>query len=61
MIVGEDKIIDVLRQARAALMNVPEVGGVYDQQHSDTQLRAYVEVDNLLTQLEADEDGNVTD
>lgn len=29
-------------EALAALLNVPEVGKPYDQQHSDTQTKAYL-------------------
>lgn len=34
-----------------ALYNVPEVGGRYDQQHSDTQLAAVVELKELLVKV----------
>ena len=43
-----DTVIDILRQARAALLNVPCVGDIYDQQHSDTHLAAYLAIDDAL-------------
>lgn len=33
-------LADACRQALEALYNVPQVGEVYDQQHSDTHMRA---------------------
>lgn len=42
--------LDKVRQIRVALHNVPEVGGVYDQQHSDTQVAAVI----LTQELEED-------
>jgi hypothetical protein len=40
-----------IRQAIEALYNVPEVGGVYDQQHADTHLKAAVELEEALKEL----------
>lgn len=33
-------MLDAVGEAIEALRNVPEVGQVYDQQHSDTHMRA---------------------
>ena len=38
----------VMERAIKALENVPEVNGIYDQQHSDTQLAAILELKELL-------------
>lgn len=35
-----------------ALLNVPCVGDKYDQQHSDTHMRAVVELKGMLTQAQ---------
>ena len=43
--------IGVLERAIRALENVPEVGGIYDQQHSDTHMTAKLELDNLLKEI----------
>ena len=37
-----------MEQAIKALENVPEVNDIYDQQHSDTQLAAILELKELL-------------
>ena len=37
----------VMEQAIKALENVPEVNGIYDQQHSDTQLAAILELKRI--------------
>ena len=38
----------VMERAIKALENVPEVNDIYDQQHSDTQLAAILELKELL-------------
>ncbi|MFC6523035.1 hypothetical protein ACFQAT_28110 [Undibacterium arcticum] len=38
----------VLQRAKEALTNVPIVGESYDQQHSDTHMRASIAVDEML-------------
>ena len=43
-----NEIKEAIEQARAALMNAPEVGDVYDQQHSDTQVAAWLRLGELL-------------
>lgn len=48
-------LLELVRAGRAALealRNVPEVGGVYDQQHADTQLRADQALQQALEQFE---------
>ena len=42
-----------LGQIRDALLNVPVVGEVYDQQHSDCQFRAYNTAKQLINDLNA--------
>lgn len=37
-----------IEQAVEALKNVPTVGEVYDQQHSDTHLRAQLRLEDAL-------------
>lgn len=55
-----------IRQAIQALENVPETGGVYDQQHADTQMHAVIELRELIglgpapgTTSDDDEVGNL--
>ena len=44
-------LVSGIDHAVEALYNVPEVGGRYDQQHSDTQLAAAVELKELLAKV----------
>ena len=44
----------VMEQAIKALENVPEVGEVYDQQHSDTQLAAILELKKIIINVNGD-------
>jgi hypothetical protein len=46
------KLLEALRDIREALYNVPEVGEVYDQQHSDTHMRAALLITDLIRQAE---------
>ena len=39
-----------IKEALGALMNAPVVGGVYDQQHSDTQTKAYLRLKEALAE-----------
>lgn len=39
---------EIIELAMQAIMNAPVVGGVYDQQHSDTQQAAYLALKALL-------------
>ncbi len=39
---------DAIDEALCALSNVPEVGERYDQQHSDTHMRAYLRLKEAL-------------
>ena len=45
---GWKKITGVLGRAINALENVPEVNGIYDQQHSDTQIAAILELKGMM-------------
>ena len=45
------ELVARLKQAIEALRNAPMVGEVYDEQHSDTQLRAIHEATTLLATL----------
>lgn len=49
---AHEELVKALKKARAALYNVPEVGKKYDQQHSDTHLRACLEIDQALALAE---------
>jgi hypothetical protein len=42
------KLIATCMTSLASLYNVPEVGDVYDQQHSDTHIRAILELKNAI-------------
>ena len=48
-IVMNSKIKEILEQTIKALENVPEVNGVYDQQHSDTQIAAILKLKEIIT------------
>jgi len=48
-IVMNSKIKEILEQTIKALENVPEVNGVYDQQHSDTQMAAILKLKEIIT------------
>ena len=39
----------VMERAIKALENVPEVNGIYDQQHSDTQIAAILKLKEIIT------------
>ncbi len=41
-----------VEQALQALQNVPQVGEVYDQQHSDTHLRAQLRLEQAVKQTD---------
>lgn len=43
-----------IEQALEALHNAPQVGEVYDQQHSDTHVRAILQLQDVLSRLSAD-------
>jgi nitrate reductase NapAB chaperone NapD len=43
------KTKEILEQTIKALENVPEVNGVYDQQHSDTQIAAILKLKEIIT------------
>ena len=45
-------LTDKLKNILSALRNVPVVGEVYDQQHSDVQLAADVELCEIIEQFE---------
>ena len=38
----------VIKQTIEALENVPEVNGIYDQQHSDTQIAAILKLKEII-------------
>jgi len=40
-----------MERAIEALYNVPEVNGIYDQQHSDTQLAAILELKEIIANI----------
>lgn len=46
---------EALIAARSSLYNVPEVGKRYDQQHSDTHMRACLAIDRALALAEGKE------
>ena len=48
-IVMNSKTKEILEQTIKALENVPEVNGVYDQQHSDTQIAAILKLKEIIT------------
>jgi len=48
-IIMNSKIKPILEQTIEALENVPEVNGVYDQQHSDTQIAAILKLKEIIT------------
>jgi hypothetical protein len=48
-IIMNSKIKTILEQTIEALENVPEVNGVYDQQHSDTQIAAILKLKEIIT------------
>lgn len=48
-IVMNSKTKEILEQTIKALENVPEVNGVYDQQHSDTQMAAILKLKEIIT------------
>lgn len=43
-----NKLQAIIKEAREALLNVPQVGEVYDQQHSDTHQRAYLRLEDAI-------------
>lgn len=47
---AHDMLVAALKLAEEALYNVPEVGKKYDQQHSDTHLRATLAIQDALKQ-----------
>ena len=47
-----DEVKAVLKHAKEALYNAPEVGDEYDQQHSDTHIRAILAIEAVLAKLE---------
>lgn len=47
-----DKLLTALQTAAQALQNVPIVGHKYDQQHSDTHLRAELLVREVVAEAE---------
>lgn len=48
-LVMNSKTKEILEQTIKALENVPEVNGVYDQQHSDTQIAAILKLKEIIT------------
>ena len=48
-IIMNSKTKEILEQTIKALENVPEVNGVYDQQHSDTQMAAILKLKEIIT------------
>lgn len=46
-----DRNLLVMKSAMEALLNVPVVGGCYDQQHSDTHMNAYLRLKDAITAL----------
>lgn len=46
------ELVEALKLAKTALYNVPIVGGLYDQQHSDTHIRACLNVERAITRAE---------
>jgi nitrate reductase NapAB chaperone NapD len=48
-IIMNSKTKEILEQTIKALENVPEVNGVYDQQHSDTQIAAILKLKEIIT------------
>ena len=47
-----EKILKALETCIQALHNVPEVGSVYDQQHSDTQTAAILAAEDAILRWE---------
>ena len=47
-IIMSSKTKEILEQTIKALENVPEVNGVYDQQHSDTQMAAILKLKEII-------------
>jgi hypothetical protein len=47
----DHETIKAVAQAIEALYNVPEVGDIYDQQHSDTHMRAVLSLTDALKRL----------
>ena len=43
-----NKIKGIVGRTINALENVPEVNGIYDQQHSDTQIAAILELKGMI-------------
>ena len=46
----EQALLNALETAREALYNVPMVGDVYDQQHSDTHMQAALVAQDAINQ-----------
>jgi hypothetical protein len=47
-----DEIYDLLKRANEALHNVPCVGDVYDQQHSDTHFGMSQEICEMIEDID---------
>lgn len=47
----DKRLRETIEKAIEALLNVPEVGKKYDQQHSDTHMQAYLDLKKLLDDL----------
>lgn len=48
----DHETIEAVVQAIEALYNVPVVGDIYDQQHSDTHMRAVLSLTSALERLQ---------
>lgn len=49
----DHELAAAIDEALSALMNVPCVGEAYDQQHSDTQMKAYLRLKEAKEQSDA--------
>jgi hypothetical protein len=49
----DHELAAAIDEALSALMNVPEVGKRYDQQHSDTQIKAYLRLKDAKANSDA--------
>lgn len=47
---SKSNLVDVIKKVLGALQNVPQVGEIYDQQHSDTHMSAYLELKDAFEQ-----------
>lgn len=57
LIAAAPAMLDMLRKAKAALYNVPEVGKRYDQQHSHTHTQACLDIEQTIAHAEGRTEG----